>query len=236
MGDVALKTDDVRSAHVEIQKEVARGLESEGLLLVLGGDNSVSLPALRALASRFRKIGLVVVDSHFDLRGEIEGRPTSGSSYGLAIKTIRNLDPKRVVEVGIHGFLNSGKYAAEAKKLGLTVFTAADVREWGGTRIAKKAYETASEGSDAVYVSIDLDAVDLAYVSGVSAPSSGGISANDLFDMAYYFGGRGAVKCADLVELAPSLDPSGKSQIVAATALVNLVAGFTASRGSSSPP
>ena len=67
----------------------------------------------------------------------------------------------------------------------------------------------------------------MASVSGVSAPSAGGIEARDLFDIAFYFGGRQKVKCADLVELAPSLDTTGRSQVVAATALVYLAAGFT---------
>jgi len=110
------------------------------------------------------------------------------------------------------------------------LYTAADVRESGATRIAKEAYEVASEGSQAVYLSMDLDAADLAYVSGVSAPSAGGIAAADVFEIAYFLGGKEGVKCADIVELAPSLDLSGKSQIVAASTLVYLIAGF-GSRG-----
>ncbi len=226
LGNVVLD-DDVRGAHRQIEREVGAELRGDSLLLVLGGDNSVSLPSLRAYAKKFGRIGLVVVDSHLDLRGEIEGRPTSGSSYGLAVRTVKGLDPKRVAEIGMHGFLNSRSYAEEAEKLGLAVYTATDVRQRGAIATAREAFAIASEGSEAVYFSTDLDAVDLAYVSGVSAPSAGGISATELFDIAYYLGGRDKVKCADLVELAPSLDPTGRSQVTAATALVYLVAGFS---------
>ncbi len=230
LGDVVVEPDDVAKAHKQIGEEVRRQLDRSALLVVLGGDNSISLPSLRAFASRFRRIGLVVVDSHFDLRGEIGGRPTSGSSYGLAIKTVKGLDPARVAEIGIHGFLNSRNYATEAKKLGLTVYTAADVRESGATRVAREAYAAAGDGSEAVYVSIDLDAIDLAYMSGVSAPSAGGVTANAMFDIARFLGGKEGVKCADIVELAPALDRSGRSQIVAATTLVSLIAGFSSAR------
>ena len=137
------------------------------------------------------------------------------------------MDSKRVAEIGMHGFLNSRKYVRKAEKLGIQVFTAKEVGEKGATKAAREAFEVAAKGSRAVYLSVDLDAVDLGSVSGVSAPSAGGISARDLFDMAYYFGSRQKIKCMDLVELAPGLDPTGRSQVVAATALVYLAAGFT---------
>ncbi len=225
LGDIVV-ADEVGNAHAEVEREVGAQLRGDSLLVVLGGDNSVSLPSVRAMGKKFRKIGLVVVDSHFDLRGEIGGKPTSGSSYGLAIRTVSSLDPRKMAEIGIHGFLNSRSYAQEAKRMGLAVYSAVDVRQKGATATAREAFEIASEGTEAVYFSIDLDAVDLAYVSGVSAPSAGGMSATELFDIAYYLGGREKVKCADIVELAPNLDPSGKSQVTAATALVYLVAGF----------
>ncbi len=232
LGDIVVDPEDVQKAHAEIERVVGRELEETSLLAIVGGDNSVSLPALRAYAKKFGKVGLVVVDSHMDLRGRIGGKPTSGSSYGLAVETIEGLSPNNVAEIGIHGFLNSRRYARKAEKLGITLFTARDVREEGMERVAKKAYNIAEKGTKAVYFSVDLDAVDLSYVSGVSAPSAGGIEARELFDIAHYFGGRPDVKCADIVELAPSLDTTGRSQVVAATSLVYLIAGFS-SRGKS---
>jgi formiminoglutamase len=168
-----------------------------------------------------------VVDSHFDLRGKIRGKPTSGSSYGLAVETVRALDSSRVVEIGVHGFLNSKRYAERAKKLA-RVYTAREVRDMGAPAVAREAYGTAGAGVDAVYLSIDLDAVDLSQVSGVSAPSVGGIDADELASFAFEMAKNKKVKVADLVELAPSLDPTGRSERVAATILVNLIAGFAA--------
>jgi formiminoglutamase len=225
LGDLVLG-EEVARAHGEIRRNAREELDETSLLVLLGGDNSVSLPGIQALADRFRKIGLVAVDSHFDLRGKIGGRPTSGSSYGLAVETVSGLEPRRVVEMGIHGFLNSASYAKKAEELGITVITADAIRRRGAKEVARDAYRTASRGADAVYFSVDLDAVDSAEVSGVSAPSAGGIGAKELFDLAYYFGGRPLVSGADIVELAPSLDPTGRSQVVGATALVYLCAGF----------
>jgi arginase family enzyme len=133
-----------------------------------------------------------------------------------------------LVEIGIHGFLNSRSYADEAKRLGATIFTAKDVRKASAISIARKAYGIASRGADVVYVSVDLDCVDVASVSGVSAPSAGGINPRELFEMLYFLATRHNVACADIVELAPPLDPTGKSEVVAATALLYLIAGFVA--------
>ncbi len=226
LGDLSVYDDDVLKTHSGIEDEVGRDISDDSLLVILGGDNSVSLPAIRAYAKKFDEIGLVVIDSHLDLRGKIEGKPTSGSSYGLAMEEVGGLDPRRVVEVGIHGFLNSKKYADKAGRLGVSVFTASDVRKEGPAEVARMAYKTASKGARAVYLSVDLDAVDLSYVSGVSAPSVGGISAQELCEVAYSIAKERKVKCADLVETAPSLDPTGRSPVVAATALVYMLAGF----------
>jgi formiminoglutamase len=228
LGDMVLGGAGVIQTHAQIEAEVAAGISPSSLLVVLGGDNSISLPALRASGKMFRNLGLIVIDSHFDLRGRLGGKPTSGSSYGLAVETIGALEPRRVAEIGIHGFLNSEKYYEKAKTLGVTVYTARDVRKSGPERIAREAYRTASAGADAVYFSIDLDAVDLSQVSGVSAPSVGGMGADELVTIAYEVAKRPKVRVADLVELAPSLDPTGRSQRVAATALMCLIAGFSA--------
>lgn len=230
LGDVRLDPQDVLKSHVEIESEVGEALGRDSLLVILGGDNSVSLPSLRAFAKRCGKIGLVVIDSHLDLRGEIGGRPTSGSSYGLALSELEGLDPRRVVEIGSHGFLNARFYHDEAQRRGITVATAKSVREEGPEAAAERAYDIASDGADAVYLSVDLDAADLAYVSGVSAPSAGGLTAAELSSLVFALGRKNGVRCADVVELAPSLDPTGKSERVAASVLVHLIAGF-ASRG-----
>lgn len=230
LGDVMIDSSDVKEAHAEVEREVAAALLSSSLLIVVGGDNSVSLPSIGA-CGRDQRLGLVVFDSHFDLREPVDGKPTSGSSYGIAVRTTENLSGSRLVEIGIHGFLNSREYADEAQRLGATIFTVKDARRAGPRECARRAYEIASRGADCVYVSVDLDCLDISYMSGVSAPSVGGLDASELFEMLYFLGSRANVTCADIVELAPQLDPSGKSDVVAATALLHLVAGFMARSG-----
>lgn len=231
LGDVVVRSADVRKVHADVAEEVGGALSKSSMLVVLGGDNSISLPSITACSKKFGKVGLVVFDSHFDMRGPMNGRPTSGSSYGTAVRTLDGLDGSRLVEVGIHGFLNSRSYADEARRLGATVFTAKDVGKAGAPSVARKAYGIASRGADVVYVSVDMDCVDVSSVSGVSAPSAGGIDPGELFEMLYFLGTRGKVACSDIVELAPPLDQTGRSEVVAATALLYLIAGYTARSG-----
>ncbi|MDG6949420.1 MAG: agmatinase family protein [Nitrososphaerota archaeon] len=228
LGDLSVEQSDTLRAHRQIEAEATEDIDPGSLLVILGGDNSVSLPCIRAASKRLGRLGLVVIDSHFDIRGEIDGKPTSGSSYGLAIKTLKSLDPRRVVEIGMHGFLNSKSYHETAEELGITVVTAREVYEKGPEAVARQAYARASRGAEAVYLSVDLDAVDIAYVSGVSAPSAGGISADQLFRLVYEISRNDKVKCADVVELAPTLDPSGRSARVAASAVAYIIAGHAA--------
>jgi formimidoylglutamase len=227
LGDLVVENADVERAHSEVREEVTADVQGDSLLVILGGDNSISLPALAACRKRLGRLGLIVVDSHLDLRGKVEGRPTSGSSYGLAIEE-GLVDPKNMVEVGVHGFLNSRLYVEKAKRLGIAILPAVEVSARGAKATARNAYSIASKGVDAVYLSIDMDAVDLAQVSGVSAPSAGGMWARNLLTLAFEIAKNERTKCSDIVELAPSLDPSGTSQRVAAAALTYLIGGFSA--------
>ena len=226
LGDVVGLTNDVLVAHRKIEAEVSKELKRDSLLILLGGDNSISLPSLRASAKKFGRLGLIVIDSHLDLRGMIDGKPTSGSSYGLAIEELKGLDPRHVVEMGAHGFLHSETYVKKARRQGINIMTAEEVSRVGAKEAGERAYSIASEGSDAVYISIDIDAVDLGEVSGVSAPSAGGISAREMFEIVMAAGRGEKTICADIVELAPSLDPSGKSSVVAGSVLATLIGAF----------
>ncbi len=230
LGDLVVDNADVEEAHSLVEAEVGRELRDDSILAILGGDNSVSLPALRANAKKFGKLGLIVIDSHLDLREELEGKPTSGSSYGLAIEE-GLADPRNVVEVGAHGFLNSRVYVDKARRLGIKLFSAEELSRRGPGAIAREACALAAKRTDAVYLSFDLDAVDVAQVPGVSAPSAGGMWARNAFALMYEVARMPGVKCADIVELAPSLDPSGSSERVAAGALTYLIAGFVTRKG-----
>ena len=225
LGDVVVDKTDVKKAHSQIEAEVTGELRKDSMLVILGGDNSVSLPALKATFRKFGRLGLIVIDSHLDLRGEIGGKPTSGSSYGLAIDE-GLVDPRSMVENGAHGYLNSRGYVEKARKLGITLVNVEEVGRRGPRAVALESYALASKEADAVYVSFDLDAVDLAQVPGVSAPSAGGMWARNAFTMMYELAKMEKVRCADIVELAPPLDASGASSRVAAASLVYLVAGF----------
>jgi formimidoylglutamase len=227
LGDLVLDSQEVEAVQAQVKDEVSKALNESSMLLILGGDNSISLGSISACAEKFDRIGLIVLDAHYDLRGKIGGKPTSGSSYGLAIKTLKGrVEPSRVVEIGIRGFVNSRDYAEEAKQLGITTYTPADVRKQGPTPIAHRALELARRDADAIYLSVDIDCVDISQVCGVSAPSVGGLEPWEVNEMVYELGRQKETVCADLVELAPSLDPSGRSQIVASSIVLHLIAGF----------
>ena len=225
LGDVVLGTEAVSEAHALVESEVSKSLRDDSLLAILGGDNSISLPALTSFAKEVGEVGLIVIDSHLDMRGRIDGKPTSGSSYGLAIEN-GVVDPKNVVEIGVHGFLNSEYYVEKALKLGVSLISAEDVHVKGASAVAREALLSASSGTDAVYLSDDIDPVDLSSVAGVSAPSSGGIAPRELFTLVCETARAESVRCSDLVELAPNLDSTGRSQRVAASALTYLIAGY----------
>lgn len=167
---------------------------------LLGGEHSVSIGAICALAEFYSDLVLVQFDAHADLRDEYLGEP-----YSHACVMRRALDvisPKSVWQVGIR----SG--------------TAEEFRELrdSGRLLApqKELLEERLENSDGpIYLTVDLDIFDPSVMPGTGTPEPGGIDWNCFAELLSAIPTRRLV-AADVVELAPGLDPTGCSAVVAA--------------------
>ena len=98
----------------------------------------------------------------------------------------------------------------------VTIFTTEDVKKYGATNIMKKAIEIASNNTNGIHISLDLDVIDPIIAPGVSIPEDNGISDTNMYEivdeMLKY---KELIKSIDLVELNPDLDIDNKTKNIA---------------------
>jgi agmatinase len=183
-----------------------------GFPLVLGGEHSVSVGAVRAALRRFPKLTVLYFDAHADLRDEFEG-----SAFNHACAARRMLgDGARLVQVGIRS-LDEEQYEFIKKtpEKKLKVFWASDLAQeaWGQdfhephfeTSVREIANAVGSGGRDAaVWVSFDLDAFDPSEMPSVGTPEPGGLRWREVLRiLRAVFSSKANVVGADVVELCP---------------------------------
>ena len=92
--------------------------------------------------------------------------------------------------------------------------------------VLRSAIEEAADGTDAVYVSVDIDVVDASHAPGTGAPVFEGITASDLLEAMSIISEYDCVKALDLCEVAPPIDPNGNTAYLAASGLIGFLGDY----------
>ena len=225
-GDVPVAPADVELTFLRAHEKLADVLAAGAVPIVFGGDHSVPVPVLQVLAGKLNgKLGIVAFDSHFDL--SYEPKYWAGSQWARAFE-LGVVEPGNFVEIGIRGVRESLSDRAVAEELGIHYYTMADVDEMGIQAVVQEALELATSGTEAMYVSLDIDVVDPAH-GGQKYPDPGGLSARELL-RALRMLARGPVAGFDICCLAPRYDLQGHLSQLAARAAVEVIAGVARQR------
>lgn len=178
-------------------------LAADAKPLLVGGEHSVSIGAIRAHAEYYSNLTLIQFDAHADLRDEYRGHRCNHAC--VMRRALEVVPSQRVHQVGIRsGTRREFDELAETDRL---VASSAD-----------ELAERLDGSSGPVYLTVDLDVFDPAYVPGTGTPEPGGIDWPTFAGLLAAIDDRRLV-AADVVELAPSLDPTGRSSVLAAKAV-----------------
>jgi agmatinase len=205
-----------------VQSEVAQMLAHDCLPMLVGGDHSVTLPSLRALAAKHGPVAVVHVDAHFD----ISTADPWGEPYHHGTP-IRNAIEEGVIaeghlyQVGLRGPWKSDGEPRLLDDFGATRWTADEVETVGPGAIAGRIRERV--GDRPVYLTIDIDALDPAFAPGTGTPVPGGMTAREV--LALVRGLAGVRLCgADVVEITPMLDHADVTCLLGAYLLFEALA------------
>ena len=198
--------------------------EDPDLTIVLGGDNSATR---LVMAERFDlpTSGLLTLDAHHDVRGFHDG-PTNGTPVRELLEL--GLRGTAVVQLGIGTLTNSRHYRTYCEGNGITVRTADEIR--GQVRQVVRGFldELAAQCPGGVYVDLDVDVVDRAFVPGCPGARPGGLLPHELLAGAEEAGRHPAVRVVDITEVDATADPDGRTVDLAAQCLLSAAAGLAA--------
>lgn len=222
-----------RYSHDQALREMSEAVQTiirDGYTpLILGGDHSVTNAGFDALYNcTSGRVGIIDFDAHLDLKYDspIQGRYSGSSEIRRAIERER-VDPRNVVEIGPRGF-NYPEHYHFIRESGLTIFTPRDVYEQGARKIAERALDIASDGTDAIYVTVDIDALDMAYALGSGGQEPAGLNHFQLSDMLRVI--APAASAIDFVEVNPMTDHRELTSHVCANLILEYIAGLYMSK------
>jgi guanidinopropionase len=213
------KPFELEGAHREIASIFA-AIHAAGVVPIsAGGDHSVSLPILRAIA-RERPVGMVHFDAHCDTGDDYLGSKFHhGAPFRRAVEE-GLLDPKRTIQIGIRGSINDRDMWKFSRDSGMRVVPMEEFYEKGPNAVIEEA--RAIVGGGPTYVSFDVDGLDPAFAPGTGTPECGGMSVIEAQIMVRKLRGLNLIG-GDVVEVAPPFDPSGTTALVGATMMFEIL-------------
>ena len=208
---------------VESHKAIQRAFEkivAHGILpLAVGGDHSITLPIFRALAKQ-QSVGMIHIDAHCDTGDDYMGSKFHhGAPFSRAVEE-GLLDPKRTIQIGIRGSVNDIDLWKFSHDSGMRVMYMDEFYKLGIEETLKEARRIVGDGP--TYISFDIDSLDPAFAPGTGTPEIGGLSSLEAQMLIRGCSGLNIVG-ADMVEVAPSFDPSGSTAMVGANILFELL-------------
>ena len=220
MGDVAFpRAFDLEKSHADITRFYETLREAGVAPLSAGGDHSISLPILRAIAA-IQPVGMVHIDAHTDTCDEELGsRFTHGTPFRRAVEE-GVLDPRRVVQIGIRGAQNSEEGWAFSLDSGMRVIFIEEFSQLGVEAVIAELRRSVGDGP--TYVSFDIDSLDPAFAPGTGTPEVGGLTTIEAQGLLRGLRGLNLIG-GDVVEVAPPFDPTGNTALVGATMMYEIL-------------
>lgn len=229
LGDIGGHLTDVAAAHGKIE-QVVRDVLTHGprfVPIIVGGDHSITAPAARGFcaANPGKKVGIINLDAHFDVR-DMEWGPHNGTPFRALIEGEGAVSGTNVVELGIHGFMNASPYREWAREQRVTVISGRQVQQRGMEACIAEALQVAGEGTDLIYVSVDIDCLAYPFTIGTSAASPEGLSAWQLLEAMFACGQHPKVAALDVVEIDPSRDVKDLTARSGCSTILTFLAGL----------
>lgn len=220
LGDVPTNPYNVADSMQRIEAFYGPLVKAGLKTVSMGGDHTIVLPILRAMAATHGPVGLVHVDAHTDINDSMFGeRIAHGTPFRRAVEE-GLLDGARVAQIGVRG---TGYQADDFDWSRQQGFRVVQVEEcWHRSLDPLMAEVRTQLGAGPVYLSFDIDGLDPSFAPGTGTPEIGGLTIWQGIEIIRGCRGMDLVGC-DVVEVAPIYDVSGTTSLVAANLLYEML-------------
>lgn len=220
LGDIAINTFSLAKSLLAIQAHYEAILKHAIIPVGLGGDHSLTLPILRAMAEKHGALALVHIDAHADVNDEMFGeRETHGTVFRRAYEE-GLLVPDKVYQIGLRGTGYTAEDFTEAQGWGFNVIQAQELWHKSLTPLGQDI--AAAIGDQPCYITYDIDSLDPGFAPGTGTPEIGGLTPWQAMELIRALRGLNVVGC-DLVEVSPPYDPSGNTALLGANLIFEML-------------
>ncbi len=227
-GDSEPAPGDLVRSHAQLAAVLGGVLDAGAMPLVLGGDHSIALPTMRALAERHGPDGYAVVqlDTHADTGEELYGvRISHGTPFRIAVEEGALLG-ENIVQLGLRGTWPTPEDFAWMAARGFRWHTMEEIDERGLDEVLEEALAHVAARAPRVYLTVDIDVLDPAYAPGTGTPEPGGLTTRELQRAVRRIGREAELCAADIVEVCPPFDPAGITALAAERAAIAILTGI----------
>jgi len=213
-GDINIVPGYIEPTYEQIEKELQPIVDSGAIPIILGGDHSISLANLRAIAKKHGPVALVHFDSHADINDTVFGQKYNhGTVFRRALEE-GLIDPDHTIQIGMRGSLyDPDEHRIAREELGFDLVPTHAIREMGIDKLVERILNRV--GNKKVFLTFDIDFVDPAYAPGTGTPEVGGFTSHETLTILRALRNLNYVGC-DIVEVAPQYDPSEMTAFMAA--------------------
>jgi agmatinase len=212
VGDVLIYPTVPAQTGDKITAAVRKILEKKAFPIILGGDHSISFPAIRALD---KDVTVVHFDAHLDTWN---GEPGNLDHASWVNRTAQLPHVKKIVQLGMRGLANDPEAVGNARKIHTSIVTSEQIHakgaEWALAQVPP---------SENIYISLDVDVMDPAQAPGTGTLEPDGLSFRELDVLLKGVAGKGKLVGFDVVEVNPYRDPSGRTAQTAVRLMIDLL-------------
>lgn len=222
-GDVQVLPGNATKTLDRARNVSSRLFDNEILPVTLGGDHSVSIAPMTAFADHVDSGGIIMFDTHLDTATDIDGEPLNHACPIARVVEDTSIDPEQICLIGTSGTGNPAFEREYVLEHGINVFPLDEVIQRGPTSVAEDALDIAHSGTDGVYLSVDIDVLDVAYAPGTGVPSPAGMTTRELIQLLGVIASEGFAGM-DVVEVSPPWDKNGVTAVTACRIIADALA------------
>lgn len=233
-GDVQMPKVNPELSRHRIYQAVREILTAGLIPIICGGDRSLSIAATKALSDHIgaeKKMGYLHFGANLDLADSWAGEKNLSTCALARITELPNLAGEDVAHVGARNSLNPKDWIDLAKERDIRFYPMFELFEQGVDAVVEDAIGRAWDGTDAQYLSFNLNVMDASMAPGVTSAEPGGLESREMMRIADAIGRRGSVSVIEISELCPIFDVSGITSRLAVCLVLRILAAMARSRG-----
>ena len=230
VGDIFTIPANDEKSFDQISKGIAHVFASGAFPIILGGDHSIGFPTLRGVCRHLgdKKVGIIHFDRHVDTQ-EIDLDERMHTCPWFHATNMANAPAHNLVQLGIGGWQVPREGVKVCRERGTNVLTVTDICEMGLEAAAQFAIERATDGTDCVYISFDIDCIDAGFVPGTGWPEPGGLLPREALKLLELIVRNVPVCGLELVEVSPPYDISDMTSLMACRVICDTMAHLVVS-------